>query len=712
MSDFIRIENEQFCLTVGSDAVVRSLICHATGEECVDASQMLPLCSVTQHRPYNNEIKLAHPNKRMTFAANRIRREGDSLIVGFELIGYEAVIDLNVKPQYIGFKLADFIVPEGAFGGLCMTPPPVVEFRILQLPVKNREKFGEWLNVAWDDKTAVNVLATSPYARIDAEKRLGFRIMSADAVQGVKIRGTEAALIACASDKLMDNIDALEEDYGLPHGVKNRRNSPLNASMYWVHDMGPHNVDEHIARAKQGGFRMMLIYYTCLYTGSGYSRLGDYDYKDCYPNGAADVKKMLDKIKAAGITPGFHILHTHIGLQSRLVTPVADHRLHLTRHFTLSRPLSEEDTTVYVQENPEDSVMHEKVRVLRFGGELIFYDGYSTEYPYCFTGCRRGHLKTNVVSHPLGEIGGILDISEFGATSLYLDQNTDLQDEIADRIAEAYGAGFAFIYYDGSEGTNAPFDFHVPNAQYRIYKKLGKEPLFCEGAAKSHFSWHMLSGGNAFDQFRMNIFKEKIIEFPFEEAPRMAQDFTRLNFGWWAFFDDTQPDHYEFGTSRAAAWNCPVTMKGFLDKMAKHPRTDDILEVMRRWEDVRARNLLTDADKEMLKDPAQEHTLLLDGKGGYTLVPYNVIDGAAQGNEAAAAFSFTLNGRGYAVLWHKTGEGTLTLPTLPDLRIEKEPGGEIMEAADGTITLAGKVYISTAVSEAEMAEAVRTITLA
>ena len=122
MSDFIRIENEQFCLTVGSDAIVRSLICLATGEECVDASQMLPLCSVTQHRPFNNEIKLAHPNKRMTFAANRLRREGDSLIVGFELIGYQAAVDLTVTPRYISFRLADFIVPKTAFDYLALTP--------------------------------------------------------------------------------------------------------------------------------------------------------------------------------------------------------------------------------------------------------------------------------------------------------------------------------------------------------------------------------------------------------------------------------------------------------------------------------------------------------------------------------------------------------------------------------------------------------------
>jgi hypothetical protein len=40
----------------------------------------------------------------------------------------------------------------------------------------------------------------------------------------------------------------------------------------------------------------------------------------------------------------------------------------------------------------------------------------------------------------------VLDISEFGATSIYLDQNTSLQGEIADKLADAYNAGFGFVY--------------------------------------------------------------------------------------------------------------------------------------------------------------------------------------------------------------------------------------------------------------------------
>ncbi|MGV8092686.1 MAG: hypothetical protein AB2L24_12590 [Mangrovibacterium sp.] len=116
-------------------------------------------------------------------------------------------------------------------------------------------------------------------------------------------------------------------------------------------------------------------------------------------------------------------------------------------------------------------------------------------------------------------------MSEFGATSVYIDQNTSLQDEIAEKIADIYDAGFRFTYFDGSEGVNPPFGYNVPLAQYKVYRHLKPAPLFAEGAAKAHFSWHMLSGGNAFDIFSPEVLKESTRKFPAEEAPRMRQDF-------------------------------------------------------------------------------------------------------------------------------------------------------------------------------------------
>ena len=145
----------------------------------------------------------------------------------------------------------------------------------------------------------------------------------------------------------------------------------------------PDNVDRYIEYAKAAGFTMMLMYHTCFYKGSC-NYCGDYEWNDHYPNGADTLRPMLEKIKKAGITPGFHFLHPHIGIKSQYVTPVADHRLHLTRYFTLAKPLSETDDTIYVEQNPAGCPMYyneknDTTRILKFGGELITYESYSTE---------------------------------------------------------------------------------------------------------------------------------------------------------------------------------------------------------------------------------------------------------------------------------------------------------------------------------------------
>lgn len=702
-SDII-LENKHFRLIVGSDCRAKSLLHKASGQECLDTSVSIPLFSVTQPRAYNNEIKLAYPSKRTTFQANRIRREENQLIVGFELIHYEAVVEVKETADYISFRLADFILPPHAFPPyMHMSGSPVESFRLLQLPMKNRTNFGQWLNVVWDAAVAVNVLATAPYAIIDAQERENYRILTADAVREVKLKGTEAALIVTDTPHLLDAIDQLEQDYDLPRGVQSRRRKEIRMSQYFAANLNPETVDTHIRYCQQCGYRMMTLYYGSVFQGDEYDRCGDYDddnYQSTYPEGFESLKKMVQKIKAAGIIPGLHFLHPHIGLRSHYVTPVADHRLHKIRYFTLAKPLDLTDDTVCVEENPENSVTAEKCRVLQFGGELISYESFTTQRPYCFTGCRRGHLNTNVTEHPLGQVGGILDVSEYGASSCYLDQNSSLQDEISAKLAKVYSAGFEYLYFDGSEGTNEPFAFHIANSQYRTYKQMQPAPLLCEGAAKTHFSWHMLSGGNAFDVFPADTFKEMIRLHPAAEAGRLVQDFTRVNFGWWGIFDlDLQPDHWEYGNTLAAAWDCPATFQALLPYMELHPRLNDFLEVMRRWEDVRLSGWLTDTQKkDILSNKQQEHILLVNENKEYELVAYTQIMTA---DDKLRAFAFRRKDRNYIVYWHTQGEGELTLPFCVTVQDELYAPSEIT----CTLPVGRRRYISSDLPMDQLQEA-------
>ncbi len=714
MSNII-LENKNFRLTLTENAIVKSLVHKKTNEELLILGEEIPLFSLTQNRPFNNEIKLSHMNKKTAFQADKLIMEDNVLTVSFEIIPCSARITVDIQDEYISFTLTELLYPNKEHVFLSMDMPPVEEFRLLQLPIKTRKNFGQWLNVMWDDNSSVAVIAATPETMIDSEKRKDYRILTADVQKSVQLEGTTATLIVSGGkEEFLDAVDKFEHDYDLPLGVESRRSDMINRSVYWVDRLTPESVDEHIKYAKMGGFSCMLVYYEGICSEVNddviYDSCGDYSISKPYANSYDELKAVIDKIKAAGITPGFHFLHTHIGKATKYITPVVDPRLNIIEYYTLTKSLGIDDDKIYVAQNPKNALKHENRRVLKFGGELMYYDGFSTEPPYHFYGVKRGYWDTTVTPHEAGIIGGIFDVSEYCANSAYIDQNTDLQDEIADDIAKIYDLGFEFIYFDGSEGTNKPYEYHVPNAQYRVIKKLATSPKFCEGAAKAHFNWHFLSGANAFDIFATDMFKRMIDVHPLTESEFMCQDFTRLNFGWWAFYDDTRRDIYEYGTSHAHGWNSPATIQSNLERFNNHARVADIFEVMRRWEDVRKNNLLTPEQQELIKVPGKEYTLFVDEKGNYELNEYFELTNFCSDSQELYAFTLERNGKSYALIWHNTGSAKISIPIskdnteyFSDLTREQLP----LEEKDGNIILdvSSSAYLATSLSHDELREA-------
>lgn len=720
------VENARFRLVVGGDAVVKSLRLKTTGEELADSAARVPLFTSTQERFWDNELKMIHPNRRRTLQATSLRREGAVLEVGFEFVPYRAFVELKEASDYVSFRLSGFTTNYYDHCNLHLDKPPVDEFGLLRLPVKNRRFFGDLLNVSWDERCAVGVIATSPYEDIDHEARQGSRILAATLKKGIRLKGGEAALIVTdGRESFLDAVDAIERDYDLPRGVQSRRGPHLNGSIY--HPIGKvcaTNLDEHLRYAKAGGFRYFCIPTEGATQGDGEWGLhGDYDWLAEYRGQEADLRAITDRIKAAGVIPGLHFLSTHVGLKSRYVTPVADPRLNLKRHFTLAAALPAEGDVgeIQVLEPTTDSPRASGVRILKFGGELFSYEAYSETYPWKFTGVKRGVHRTLSAAHPRGEIGGVLDVSEFGTpTSCYADPDTDLLDEISAKIARLYNCGFEFTYFDGAEGVKPPYNYHVARAQYVQWKLFAKKPLFCEGAAKSHFTWHMLSGANAFDCFTPDDYKSGTAAFPFKQAPIAWQDMTRCNFGWWFPFapkedpaakdaSGAQPDHWEYGSALSFAWDCPTTVFGYFPAFRKVSRLGDMLETMRRWEQARRTQPFSSAEKESLKDVTQEHHLLKRADGSLKLVKYDRLR-VADVKSRVRAFVFEADGANWVVYWRELGEGEigLELPAAKLVLLDEYEGKPVSFKAEGSrvILPAGpRRYLRTSLDREEIVRA-------
>lgn len=657
----IVIENSEFKLVLNSNGTSKSLLHKPTGQECLMKGINMPAFSITQERPYDNEHQLAYPAISKEFYSDTIYRVNDTLVVGFELIDYTAYIGLDITDDYIGFALDRLEYHMAEIGNKRKTE--IDEFTLLQLPLKERTNFGEWLNVMWDDDVAVNLLATVPTTRIDSDSRLGYKIVRAGGIEEVRIEGISAALITTGTELLLDCIDKVERDYNLPLGVESRRSKEYKNSYYELRNVTTRNIDEHISFAKQGGFKQMVIYYTDFATS-----MGHFPWKSQYPGGMKDLQEIVKKIEDAGMITGLHLHYNKAGINDSYVTPIPDSRLNVRNVFTLAKNVNRSDTVITVEENPDGTTLEDGRRYLKIGYELVSYENYTTTPPYGFTGCQRGALNTSSNNTDAGYMIGILDVDTW-PVFVRFNQRSNIQEEVAKRLADIYDqAGFKFVYFDGAEDVPPPSWHNVSKAQLAVYDALENKPIFSEGACKSHFSWHILTRGNAFDIFSPEVIKEATKLHPIAEAKLVSKDFTGIDFGWIDYVAPgektigIQPDMLEYITSRAAGWNSIISFIGNLVQLNNHPRTADNLEVIRRWEEVRANDLLTAEQKRELRESDQEHILLINENGNYELVPYLQLTNVAGGSREIRAFIFERESTTWVVYWHVSGEMDIMLP--------------------------------------------------
>ena len=242
-------------------------------------------------------------------------------------------------------------------------------------------------------------------------------------------------------------------------------------------------------------------------------------------------------------------------------------------------------------------------------------------------------------------------------------------------------------------------------SQYRVFRLLDPPPPVCEAAHYTHFSWHMISRANAYDNVAtLDGMKDFCRLMPCPTAAARTMDFSRIDFGWLGRFGQTKlgcagPDIYEYIASRAAAWDCPISLNASLKDFQSNPRAEDCLAAIRIWEDARLGNRLSDDQRRLLCNVApedaryvscfeqrdiyqnwrdnrnldesqrriladrREHHLFINEEKQYELVEIEEITGVAQGT--VKAFLFHRAGKSadcYILVWAGDAESRLRLP--------------------------------------------------
>ena len=129
------VETQAFTLVIHPNATARSLVVKATGEEMLEPREGIPVFATTQIRPFNNEVRLVQQAKRTTYPANRVRREGDLIRVGFETAPYE--VDVRVEESASGYatfrpvRLISNTEQAHQYWHWNLDVPPVDSFRLL-----------------------------------------------------------------------------------------------------------------------------------------------------------------------------------------------------------------------------------------------------------------------------------------------------------------------------------------------------------------------------------------------------------------------------------------------------------------------------------------------------------------------------------------------------------------------------------------------------
>jgi hypothetical protein len=666
----IKLETDNLRLEMNEAGILKNLVDKTTGKDYSYSSEPGAVF----------RMRIGWDQRQ--FAANGVRRSGDKLFVDFAEQKVKLSFDIIEKSDYLALKVAS--VEGGPISGIDIC-----------LQVKKLKYLGEWIDVAYDDDFGICLCAGN--IKTDAKMRIKANhiVMSTMAQKDVALEGTISVLFGCKKpkDTFLDVMQIVEEDLDLPRGAKARKSPVQEYSYFWTNWITTKNVDGLIKEAKRAGFRMMLFSYKSFAESCGH-----YYWRESYPNGMADLKEITDKIRAAGMKVGMHMHYNKAHTHDKYVTPVPDDRLHKMRKFTLAKSMNTKSDTIIVNENPKGCVggknnqrrgwgRHNKgkrhgMAILQVGSELIQYTTYTTEPPYTFTGCKRGHLGTKVNSHRSGNKLELLDVDNW-PIFVRFDQNTDIQDETAARLAKIIKetGPYDMLYFDGAEDIHPPRWYHRANAEWWVLKQAVPAPMVVEAAGNTHFTWHMNSRSNAYDSVSPDKMKDFCRKHPCVKAASNELNFTRVNFGWLQGFGRSLnsyfgPDVLEFILSRGAAWDCPFSMAIDQGQINMNPLTDDCFAVIKIWEDARILNKLSDKQREELKNLEQEHHLFINKKGEYELVEIEDVDSVA-GSEYIKAYSFDRKsepGNTYVLIWTDY-DSDLIMPVEADVVTLSRPFG-------------------------------------
>jgi hypothetical protein len=269
-------ETNSIRYSVGHDGVSKGLVDKAHGQRWLD-TRATPLFSIKKGDRW--------------IPVSSLQGDTGSLQASFGNTGVEAVVKIVSHPDYLTIELVSV---KGDVEGI----------QLAHLKTQPLENTGGILGVQWNDQFAIALLGLSDRVQVTAG---GDGTLTASVYPEFGMAGQQVALVAVPTPRFLGTVQKVEQDFHLPspqlsgHWAKE---SPDVRTSYLFVDLTEDNVQDVIRYARLGGFRYVLIY-----SGTWSSSAGSYPINTKnFPHGEQGLKDTIDKLHAAGLKVGMHML--------------------------------------------------------------------------------------------------------------------------------------------------------------------------------------------------------------------------------------------------------------------------------------------------------------------------------------------------------------------------------------------------------------------
>ena len=339
------------------------------------------------------------------------------------------------------------------------------------------------------------------------------------------------------------------------------------------------NVDSIIEEMRRFGLTQITLHHNSHY------RQGDFLPKaDKFPNGVEDFKAVVDRFHENGIKVGLQTYCFFLSRSSSYVTPVPHKDLDVLRSFTLKGDISEEVTSLSVEEDTEgitaeEGFIYVNSPFLWIDDELI---RFSVAENGVFTVAERGALGTRPASHKSGS--PVKHLKQYFLLPL-AKAGSELFYEVARKTAEFFDATGADCFYldalDGAfvlDGEDYVW-YHAMDFVKEMFAHLKHKIIFdCCYNPQYTGTWYVRSRYGAID-VSLNAHRacfDKHTEYNMKTAARMG---ITPELGWIDLFpreDDPEkmwlnqplfPEDVEYVAAKAYATGASVS---FLEGFRRH----------------------------------------------------------------------------------------------------------------------------------------------